>query len=193
MAKYRKKLVVIEAFQYDGDLKDCDGNWYVPNWAVEAYEKGIMHYASESCDAPPCDLFIETLEGIHHVSIGDYVIQGVNGELYPCKPDIFEKTYESIKIGRAKMNTVQVTLSLYYEIVGADLYGGPESTGYAMVAFDFDTENLGSVNLPVMAEERKAGFAKTCKVPVENITLISRCEYEDNTADPEGPDGVTEF
>ena len=43
------------------------------------------------------------------------------------------------------MNTVQVTLSLYYEIVGADLYGGPESTGYAMVAFDFDTENLGSV------------------------------------------------
>lgn len=98
-----------------------------------------------------------------------------------------------IKIGRAKMNTVQVTLSLYYEIVGADLYGGPESTGYAMMAFDFDTENLGSVNLPVMAEEWKAGFAKTCKVPVENITLISRCEYEDNTADPEGPDGVTEF
>jgi len=98
-----------------------------------------------------------------------------------------------IKIGRAKMNTVQVTLSLYYEIVGADLYGGPESTGYAMMAFDFDTENLGSVNLSVMAEEWKAGFAKTCKVPVENITLISRCEYEDNTADPEGPDGVTEF
>ena len=100
---------------------------------------------------------------------------------------------DAIKIGRAKMNTVQVTLSLYYEIVGADLYGGPESTGYAMMAFDFDTENLGSVNLSVMAEEWKAGFAKTCKVPVENITLISRCEYEDNTADPEGPDGVTEF
>lgn len=193
MAKYRKKPVVIEAFQYDGDLKDRDGSWYVPAWAVEAYEKGVMYYSSESCGAPPCELFIETLEGIHHVSIGDYVIQGVNGELYPCKPDIFEKTYESIKIGRAKMNTVQVTLSLYYEIVGVDLYGGPESTGYAMVAFDFDTENLGSVNLPVMAEEWKAGFAKTCKVPVENITLISRCEYEDNTADLEGPDGVTEF
>ena len=74
MAKYRKKPVVIEAFQYDGDLKDCDGNWYVPNWAVEAYEKGVMHYAS----------------------VWDYVIKGVNGELYPCKPDIFEKTYENI-------------------------------------------------------------------------------------------------
>ena len=91
------------------------------------------------------------------------------------------------------MNTVQVTLSLYYEIVGADLYGGPESTGYAMMAFDFDTENLGSVNLSVMAEEWKAGFAKTCKVPVENITIISRCEYEDNTADLEDPDAVVEF
>ena len=91
------------------------------------------------------------------------------------------------------MNTVQVTLSMYYKIIGADLYGGPKSEGYAMMAFDFDTENLGSVNLPVMAEEWKAGFAKTCKVPVENITLISRCEYEDNTADPEGPDGVTEL
>ena len=39
MAKYRKKPVVIEAFQYDGDLKDRDGSWYVPAWAVEAYER----------------------------------------------------------------------------------------------------------------------------------------------------------
>ena len=98
MAKYRKKPVVIEAFQYDGDLKDRDGSWYVPVWAAEAYEKGVMYYSSESCGAPPCELFIKTLEGIHHVSIGDYVIQGVNGELYPCKPDIFEKTYESIDV-----------------------------------------------------------------------------------------------
>ena len=78
MAKYRKKPVVIEAFQYDGDLKDCDGSWYVPAWAVEAYEKGVMYYSSESCGAPPCELFIETLEGIHHVSIADNDI----GEMY---------------------------------------------------------------------------------------------------------------
>lgn len=96
MDKYRKKPVVIEAFQYDGDLKDRNGNWYVPDWAVEAYEKGVMYYGPLNRDIPPCELFIRTLEGIHHVSVGDYVIQGVNGELYPCKPDIFEKTYESI-------------------------------------------------------------------------------------------------
>lgn len=91
------------------------------------------------------------------------------------------------------MNTVQVTLSLYYKIVGADLYGGSESTGYAMMAFDFDKENLGSVNLPELAEEAKTVCVETCKVPVENITLISRLEYETNTADLEGPDGVAEF
>ena len=41
-----------------------------------------------------CD--IETLEGTMHASIGDYIITGVNGEQYPCKPDIFEKTYEPV-------------------------------------------------------------------------------------------------
>jgi hypothetical protein len=39
-------------------------------------------------------LYVKTLEGTHHARVGDYIIQGVNGEIYPCKPDIFEKTYE---------------------------------------------------------------------------------------------------
>ena len=42
-------------------------------------------------------LHIKTLEGNHHVSVGDYVIKGVQGELYPCKPDIFEQTYELVE------------------------------------------------------------------------------------------------
>ena len=91
--RYRKKAVVIEAFQYDGDLKGRDGKYYVPDWAVEAYEKGIMHYKTVKFHEPP-ELFIDTLEGTHHVSVGDYVIRGVKGELYPCKPDIFKETYE---------------------------------------------------------------------------------------------------
>lgn len=94
--KYQKKPVVIEAFQYDGDLKGTDGKYYVPGWAVEAYEGGIMHYGASKLDEPLCELFIDTLEGTHHVSVGDYVIQGIQGELYPCKPDIFEKTYEPV-------------------------------------------------------------------------------------------------
>jgi len=90
--KFRKKPVVIEAFQYDGDLMNKDGNYYVPQWAIGSFYSGIMYY--DSIDREPCELFIKTLEGDHHVSVGDYVIQGVNGELYPCKPDIFEKTYD---------------------------------------------------------------------------------------------------
>lgn len=100
MAKYRKKPIKIEAFQYDGDLKGSDGYYYVPDWAVKAFEDGTMYYdgmkQGEEYNDAPCELFINTLEGVHHVSVGDYVIQGVNGELYPCKPDIFEKTYESV-------------------------------------------------------------------------------------------------
>lgn len=92
--KYRKKPVIIEAFQFDGDLKGTDGKYYVPDWAVQALENGTMCFDSLDSDSPPCELFINTLEGRHHASVDDYIIQGVNGELYPCKPDIFEKTYE---------------------------------------------------------------------------------------------------
>lgn len=55
-----------------------------------------MYFDGLTPNEPPCELFIKTLEGIHHASVGDYIIQGVNGEIYPCKPDIFEKTYDEI-------------------------------------------------------------------------------------------------
>lgn len=90
MAKYRKKPVVIEAFQYDGDLKGSDGKYYVPEWAVDAFEKQDMYF-----NGP--ELYIKTLEGVHHASVKDYIICGVDGELYPCKPEIFEKTYELVE------------------------------------------------------------------------------------------------
>lgn len=95
--KYRKKPVEIEAFQYDGDLKNSNGEWYVPTWAVEAFINNVMYYDSWDGREEPCELFINTLEGRHHVSVGDYVIKGVHDELYPCKPDIFVKTYEVVQ------------------------------------------------------------------------------------------------
>lgn len=94
--KYRKKPVVVEAFQYDGDFKGADGNYYVPGWAIDALFNGTMYYSSLSGAEPPCELYIATLEGNHHVSVGDYIIRGVAGELYPCKPDIFSRTYEAV-------------------------------------------------------------------------------------------------
>lgn len=91
VAKYRKKPIVVEAFQYDGDLIKSDGWFYAPPWAEKAYLDGTLFYGSDE----PWELYVETLEGVVHVSVGDYLIQGVNGEIYPRKPDIFEKTYES--------------------------------------------------------------------------------------------------
>ena len=62
---------------------------------------------------PHCELFIKTLEGVHHVSVGDYVNKGARGELYPCKPDIFEETYEVIEEQITEQKKAFETLDLY--------------------------------------------------------------------------------
>ena len=81
--KYRKKPVIVEAIKYTlNSSKD-----------VFDFAKGKVRH-----DLLPrsTDLRIETLEGTMRVSIGDYIIKGVKGEFYPCKPDIFEQTYEEV-------------------------------------------------------------------------------------------------
>lgn len=94
MAKYKKKPVIIEAYQYDGDFIGQNG-WYAPDWIKQAYENGVLFYREIDNTTP--ELFISTLEGFMKCNVGDYIIKGVKGELYPCKPDFFEKTYELIK------------------------------------------------------------------------------------------------
>ena len=89
--KATKKPVTIECFEFDGDLKNSDGKFYVPEWAQKAYEDGTIFFKDQG------EMYIKTLEGDHHASVGDYIIRGVNGELYPCKPDIFEKTYDIVE------------------------------------------------------------------------------------------------
>lgn len=90
--KFRKKPVEIEAFQYDGDFTDKEGNYYIPGWAIKAVEDGIMNIS----DYAEGTVAIKTLEGTMIANVGDYIIQGVKGELYPCKADIFVKTYEPV-------------------------------------------------------------------------------------------------
>ncbi len=92
MAKYRKKPVVIEAIQWNGDnLKEVIAfTGMSPSalrWTWEEFEEIV---ATDG-------LKIFTLEGTMMASVGDWIICGVNGELYPCKPDIFEKTYELVE------------------------------------------------------------------------------------------------
>ncbi len=89
MMKYRKKPVEVEAIQWTGNTSEvkkfcgskCSYNVNDSAWQVG---KGV----------PQEELIIHTLEGDMKASRNDYIIKGVNGEFYPCKPDIFEKTYE---------------------------------------------------------------------------------------------------
>lgn len=78
MPKFRKKPVVIEAMQFTGNDDEC---------------MRFCPTARDPIDRCP-NLIIPTLEGEMLVSMGDWIIKGVNGEFYTCKPDIFTKTYE---------------------------------------------------------------------------------------------------
>jgi hypothetical protein len=84
LTKYRKKPVVIEAVRWNGKNKDEVSS------LMPRADAGDYFYDSKD------NLCIHTLEGIMKASEGDYIIKGVNGEFYPCKPDIFEKTYERV-------------------------------------------------------------------------------------------------
>ncbi len=97
MGKFRKKPVVIEAFQMTNYRRLDNSEW--PEWMNRAWNcerktQGALYPTVEGDGHGT--LSIGTLEGEHLVSFGDWIIQGVNGEIYPCKPDIFEKTYEAV-------------------------------------------------------------------------------------------------
>ena len=99
MYKFRKKPIIIEAFQMTEERRKDNSEW--PNWLHFAWNFEHGEVGSVSCvNYPNSDgtdeLQIVTLEGTHRVSWGDYIIRGVQNELYPCKPDIFEATYEKV-------------------------------------------------------------------------------------------------
>lgn len=80
MPKYRKKPVVIDAMEYTGENPSACQQFIGPNF------DNTLNYPN-----------IKTLEGTMAVSKGDFIIRGVAGEFYPCKPDIFWKTYEEVE------------------------------------------------------------------------------------------------
>lgn len=91
---YRKKPIVINAWQFT--LENYSKG--LPDFIKEAINKNDQLIRLWTYDGhTKCNGVIKTLEGDHYVSDGDWIIQGVNGEFYPCKPDIFEKTYEKVE------------------------------------------------------------------------------------------------
>ena len=93
MAKYRKLPVEIEAFKLD--INTFSFGEDRPDWFNDALHEGkaSIHMVDKNGNVG----FIETLEGKHLMKPNDYIIKGIKGEIYPCKPDIFEKTYEEVK------------------------------------------------------------------------------------------------
>lgn len=85
MAKYRKRPVVIEALQWQGNNRA----------EIETFVGQTLE-SKFNPDSKLTYLMIPTLESPHEASVGDFIIMGVSGEFYPCKPDIFEKTYERV-------------------------------------------------------------------------------------------------
>jgi hypothetical protein len=86
--KFRKKPVVIEAYE----LHNRIGTDTRPQWIIDAQAAGTVTFHQPS--GAPGWLSIKTLEGTMRAEVGDWIIKGVKGELYPCKPDIFAATYE---------------------------------------------------------------------------------------------------
>ena len=87
--KYRKKPIVVEAFKLS-NRGFVEENWF---WDAVVNDTITPHHFRTFSPKPAwCE--IKTLEGVMIAKAGDYIIRGVNGEIYPCKADIFEKTYE---------------------------------------------------------------------------------------------------
>lgn len=84
--KFRKKPVVIEAVQFVDDSE-----------TLAKISEFVNHTVRIDYGSTPTEIKILTLEGVMIANLGDWIIKGVNGEFYPCKPDIFEKTYEKVE------------------------------------------------------------------------------------------------
>lgn len=91
--KFRKKPVVVEAIQVEKRMDITAPAWWAK--AVQANSVLLHGMGKFSRDQPWVE--IETLEGVMRADAGDWIIQGVKGELYPCKPDIFAATYDQVE------------------------------------------------------------------------------------------------
>lgn len=96
--KYRKRPVVIEAVQYDGTAARATQiiEWILAHGARANYVCSDPNRCAEADGDTPHAIQVTTLEGQMRADLGDWIIRGVQGEFYPCKPDIFAATYEPV-------------------------------------------------------------------------------------------------
>ena len=139
--KFRKKPVVIEAEQF-----------LIADESLPFADKGI-------CQLGPDGWIIETLEGPLHISDGDWIIKGVQGEFYPCKPDIFKATYEIAEEGEMK--------HLFLLTLGVMILMFPVAGMCAGHVLTFDCTNP--------AEEINGAKIQINALPAVDVPLVSTC------------------
>lgn len=132
--KYRKKPVEIEAIKWNGSNVEEVINFC--NDKVIVYHEQLLN--GVKCDS--YSVSILTLEGVMGVDVGDYIIKGIKGECYPCKPDIFEMTYEKCEKNRT-LKVGDLHLEVPIEVL--------------------DETNVSSVN------ENKSGVELQSEVPIK--------------------------
>ena len=96
MAKYRERPIAVDAFQMTRERRWDNKDW--PEWLNQAWNKdfGEGSLFIDFDDPYRERLVLGTLEGGYRLTWNDWIIRGVKGELYACKPDIFEATYEKV-------------------------------------------------------------------------------------------------
>lgn len=100
MTKFKKKPVEVEAFRLGYDIEP---EWFIGN-------SRVCNFMEEKCINGHVSCDLETLEGTMRANKGDYIIQGVKGEIYPCKADIFEMTYEKVEYREKNKLSTEMTL-----------------------------------------------------------------------------------
>ncbi len=140
MPKFRKKPIVIEAVHFDGSPESASAicRWTNDNPKDPMNEPSVDYVIQ---DGLVTNMECATLEGFLHVSPGDWMIKGVNGEFYPCKPDIFEKTYERVDVPTAIDRHISNGL---FTTKNTEVYGGNEVFN---ALHDFEVRGTGTDKL----------------------------------------------
>ena len=123
--KYRKKPVVIEAMR----LTETNAA-EVKRWVESFYRGRVLMRGGPGGGSRGATLIIKTLEGDHAASVGDQVIRGVQDEAYPCKPDIFEATYEAVntETDQAAARVSEAQVHQIADALWGDMIGASRST-----------------------------------------------------------------
>jgi len=121
--KYRKKPVAVEAMQWLGDNameiynfveNKNDHKKMAVKWEGKYFRLDPSHC---DLDCFPGNLAIKTLEGDRHAAVGDYIVKDINGDFYPCKPDIFEQTHKPEDSSKLMVNVSITDTDLFKDII----------------------------------------------------------------------------